>query len=71
MRRKLQVVNVSIEVTTSSAKHCSNDCNWMEGTANGNMCCKLFEQLIYWDKRKKKDGYKRAKLCQLSQLEKT
>ena len=68
MKRKLQVVYVAIEVTIAGPKHCSNDCDWMMGTANGNVSCTLFHELIEWDRRKKYDGYKRTDGCKAEQL---
>lgn len=63
MNRKILPVVVGVDVTTSTNGHCSNDCDWMEGTANSNMSCKLFHELLTWDKRRKVDGYKRTEGC--------
>lgn len=71
MKRKLQVVYVAVEVITSSARHCSNDCDWMEGKANEGVSCMLFHTSLEWDKRKRQDGYKRAAACKSEQLKET
>lgn len=63
MGRKLQTLHVVVEITASTNGHCSNDCDWMEGTANGGMSCKLFHELLTWNKRRREDGYKRTQGC--------
>lgn len=47
----------------ASATHCSNDCDHLATFLTGPVRCVLFACELKWDKRKKKHGHTRAKLC--------
>lgn len=64
-KRRILPVVVEVDVLTSSAKHCSNDCYFMNVFLSGPARCSLNDErtALAWDKRKKTDGYKRTLAC--------
>ena len=53
---------VTIIVDINNSTHCNNNCEYMYFTKT-EVKCRLYNYNLEWDKRYKKNGYKRCERC--------